>query len=105
LAVVEERNRIGPDLHDGVIQSIYAAGFTLEDISIQGEESLGEARDRIAGVVEDLNEVIRDIRSYIMDLCPRELQGRPLGEALESLVRDLEDRTRVSVALESGQPL
>tara|TARA_B100000315_G_scaffold255202_1_gene297991 strand:+ start:939 stop:2642 length:1704 start_codon:yes stop_codon:yes gene_type:complete len=102
LAVVEERDRIGRDLHDGVIQSIYAAGLTLEDISIQGEESLGEVRGRIDGVVEDLNQVIRDIRSYIMDLCPRELQGRPLDKALESLVKDLEARTRVSVTLESG---
>ncbi len=102
LAVVEERDRIGRDLHDGVIQSIYAAGLTLEDIAIQGGEGLGEVRGRIGGVVEDLNQVIRDIRSYIMDLCPRELQGRPLDEALNLLVKDLEDRTRVDVTLESG---
>jgi signal transduction histidine kinase len=102
LAVVEERNRIGRDLHDGVIQSIYAAGLTLEDIAIQGGEGLGEAGGRIGGVVDDLNMVIRDIRSYIMDLCPRELQGRPLDEALNLLVKDLEDRTRVDVTLESG---
>ncbi len=30
LAVLEERERIGMDLHDGIIQSIYAVGLTLE---------------------------------------------------------------------------
>ena len=31
LAVVEERERIGKDLHDGIIQSIYGVGLSLED--------------------------------------------------------------------------
>ena len=102
LAVVEERDRIGRDLHDGVIQSIYAVGLTLEDIASQAKNAPDEVRGRIEGVVDDLNRVISDIRSYIMDLRPRELQGRPLGEALESLIRYLEDRTAVSVTLDTA---
>ena len=35
LAVAEERDRIGQDRHDGVIQSMYAVGLTLEDIASQ----------------------------------------------------------------------
>ena len=48
----------------------------------------------------DLNQVIGDIRGYIMDLRPRELQGRRFDEALETLVKYLEDRTAVSVSLD-----
>ena len=105
LAVVEERDRIGRDLHDGVIQSVYAIGLTLEDIAGQAEKEPEELRPRIEGVVGDLNRVIGDIRTYIMDLRPRELQGRRLDEALESLVKYLEDRTGVSVTLDVGMDL
>ena len=102
LAVVEERDRIGRDLHDGVIQSIYAVGLTLEDISSRADNEPSEVGPRIEAVVADLNRAIGDIRSYIMDLRPRELQGRNPDEALQSLVQYLEDRTGVSVGLDVG---
>ncbi len=100
LAVAEERDRIGRDLHDGVIQSMYAVGLTLEDIASQADVEPEEVRPRIGAVVGDLNQAIGDIRSYIMDLRPRELQGRSLDEALDSLILYLEDRTGVSVTLD-----
>ena len=46
-----------------------------------------------------MNLVIGDIRRYILDLCPTELQGRRLEEALASLVGYLEDRAAVSVSV------
>ena len=101
LAVAEERDRIGKDLHDGVIQSIYAVGLTLEDIASRAEGEPGEVGSRVEGAVGDLNLVIRDIRSYIMDLRPHELQGRRPDEALRSLITYLEDRTGASVALQA----
>ena len=80
LAVAFFRDRIGRDLHDGVIQSIYAAGLTLEDIASRADKEPQEVRPRIDSVVGDLNQAIADIRSYIMDLRPRELQGGRLDE-------------------------
>jgi len=100
LAVADERDRIGRDLHDGVIQSMYAVGLTLEDISSRAEEEPENVQPRLEVVVNDLNQVIRDIRRYIMDLRPTELQGRRLDEALASLVGYLEDRTGVSVTVD-----
>lgn len=100
LAVAEERDRIGRDLHDGVIQSIYAAGLTLEDIASRSDKEPQEVEPRIGAVVGDLNQSIADIRSYIMDLRPRELQGRRLDDALASLVQYLEDRTGVKVVID-----
>ena len=100
LAVAEERDRIGRDLHDGVIQSIYAAGLTLEDIASRADKEPQEVRPRIDSVVGDLNQSIADIRSYIKDLRPRELQGRRLDEALASLVQYLEDGSGVKVKID-----
>ena len=99
LAVADERDRIGRDLHDGVIQSMYAVGLTLEDIASQSGKEPESVQPRLEGVVNDLNQVIGDIRRYIMDLRPTELQGRRLEEALASLVGYLEDRAGVSVAV------
>ncbi|MCH7713519.1 MAG: GAF domain-containing sensor histidine kinase [Chloroflexi bacterium] len=101
LAVADERDRIGRDLHDGIIQSIYAVGLTLEDIAAHSADEPEEVRPRIDGVVDDLNQVIGDMRSYIMDLRPRELQGRKLDDALESLIKYLEDRSGVVVAMDA----
>jgi len=100
LAVADERDRIGRDLHDGVIQSMYAVGLTLEDISSQADKEPESVKPRIKDVVNDLNQAIGDIRRYIMDLRPTELQGRRLDEALVSLVGYLEDRTGVSVTVD-----
>ena len=100
LAVADERDRIGRDLHDGVIQSMYAVGLTLEDIASQAEAAPENVKPRIKEVVDDLNQAIGDIRRYIMDLRPTELQGRRLEEALASLVGYLEDRAGVSVTVE-----
>jgi len=88
LAVADERDRIGRDLHDGVIQSIYAVVLTLEDIASQAPEDPENVQPRLEGMVDDLNQVIGDIRRYIMDLRPTELQGRRL-----------EDRAGVSVTV------
>ena len=99
LAVADERDRIGRDLHDGVIQSMYAVGLTLEDISSRAGEEPESVKPRLEGVVNDLNQAIGDIRRYIMDLRPTELQGRRLEEALASLVGYLEDRSGVTVTV------
>ena len=99
LAVADERDCIGRDLHDGVIQSIYAVVLTLEDIASQAPEDPENVQPRLEGMVDDLNQVIGDIRRYIMDLRPTELQGRRLEEALANLVGYLEDRAGVSVTV------
>ena len=105
LVVAEERERIGRDLHDGVIQSIYAVGLGLEDLSERVMKHPKEAKNRISQSVEDLNQVIRDIRSYIMELRPRELQGRRFDQALGSLINYLKERTGVLVDFRSSMDL
>jgi signal transduction histidine kinase len=66
LDVLADRDRIALDLHDHVIQRVYAAGMTLQGTLrlISGPD----ARTRIHKVVEQLDETIRDIRTSIFDL-------------------------------------
>jgi signal transduction histidine kinase len=87
LAVVEERERIGKDLHDGIIQAIYAVGLSLEDVPELVEEEGGraDAIARIDRAIDALNLVINDIRSYILRLRPAMLGDEDPVEALARL--------------------
>jgi two-component system sensor histidine kinase DevS len=99
LAVLEERERIGMDLHDGIIQSIYAVGLMLEYIRILIQENPEQALERLDTATEGLNATIGDIRSYILDLQPSRIQITDFGEALGRLIREFKANTLVDVEL------
>ena len=99
LAVLEERERIGMYLHDGTIQSIYGVGLALENARILLQENPKIAEDRLQQAMEDLNHTIRDIRNYILDLRPRQLQGESLIDGLGRLISEFRQNTRVEVIL------
>lgn len=99
LAILKERERFGMDLHDGIIQSVYAVGLMLEDSQHRIEEEPKEAKLRIARAIHDLNDIIRDIRNYILDLRPLRFQGRDLKRGLEELARGLRANTLLNVNL------
>jgi two-component system, NarL family, sensor histidine kinase DevS len=99
LAVLQERERFGMDLHDGIIQSIYAIGLMLEDAETRVPEEPQEATSRLHTAILGLNDVIRDIRNYILDLRPQRFQGRDLRRGLEELARDLRANTFLDVNL------
>jgi two-component system sensor histidine kinase DevS len=104
LAVLEERERIGMDLHDGIIQSIYAVGLTLDYTRLLMRESAEKAGARLEHAIDGLNAIIRDIRSYILDLQPSRISTDDLVEALTRLVREFKANTLVEADLqiESG---
>ena len=99
LARLEERERIGMDLHDGVIQSIYAVGLNLEDAAERLDESQGEVHGGLQKAIDDLSKVIRDIRSYIFDLRPQVSRVSDLPGALGELVRDVRVNTLMDAEL------
>lgn len=99
LAVLQERERFGMDLHDGIIQSIYAIGLMLDDAAHRMNAEPQEAKQRVEQAIHDLNAVIRDIRNYILDLRPQRFQGRDLGRGLQELARDLRANTFLTVNL------
>jgi signal transduction histidine kinase len=99
LAVLEERERIGMDLHDGIIQSIYGVGLALDYARMALEDDPKQSYQKIEQSIEALNTTIRDIRSYILDLRPRQFQGENLKQGLQRLVDEFQvnSGTRASV--------
>jgi signal transduction histidine kinase len=67
-----ERDRIARDLHDVVIQRLFALGMRLDSV-LRHAPADGVVQQRISETVEELDNVIRDIRSTIFDL------QRPVG--------------------------
>lgn len=104
LAIVEERTRIGMDLHDGIIQSIFAVGLTLESAKFSLPEAAAETEQLLQRAIDSLNDTIRDIRNYILDLRPRHFQG-DLSAGLARLVREFQANTLVEVELVASAQL
>jgi signal transduction histidine kinase len=101
LAVLEDRERIAKELHDGAIQSLFAVGMGLQGSALlAGSEDL---RSRLQGAVEELDRVIRDLRNYIFGLRPGILADRQLDQALQGLVEEFGQRTGV-VAIAEVDP-
>lgn len=102
LAIVEERSRIGMDLHDGVIQAIYAVGLTLESARLLLAEQDQEQQEAVAlidNAIDSLNEAIRDIRNFILDLRPRRFDGN-LAQGLARLAREFQANTMIPVTFD-----
>jgi signal transduction histidine kinase len=72
-AVYQDRDRIARDLHDLVIQRLYATGMSLEGVSAR----MGESADgqRVSSAIDALDETIKEIRSAIFSL-----HARPAAE-------------------------
>src|SRR5512143_4014454 len=99
LAVLEERERIGMDLHDGIIQSIYGVGLSLESALHSFEEDPMDAKARVQRSIESLNQAIRDLRGYILDLRPRQMGSEGLLSGLNRLITEFRANTLAKVQL------
>jgi len=87
---LEEKIRLGRDLHDGIIQSLYAAGLTFESARQRRPEAPAEADALLERGLTLLNTSIRDIRGYIQSL-NRSVEERPMefGAALTMMLDGL----------------
>jgi signal transduction histidine kinase len=101
LEVLEERERIAKELHDGVVQALFAVGMSL-----QGAAALAPDPDlttRLENAVEDIDRTIRDLRNYIFGLRPGILADRQLDQALQELGREFEDKSGVLTVVRTDE--
>lgn len=109
---LDERARLGRDLHDGVIQSIYAAGMGLSAAQSQLQTRPAEAAARVEEVRAVLNDTIRDVRNFITGLEPEALQRSTFANAVNGLVatlhtasQEVEARVNIDERLADQLPL
>jgi signal transduction histidine kinase len=97
LAIVDERDRISRDLHDSIIQSIYAVTLSLDDVPQLVDELPDEARRRVDDAIDALHGVIRDIRNFIFGLRPLLLDSGSLRDGLRTLADELSRNTTIQI--------
>ncbi|HVV71287.1 MAG TPA: histidine kinase, partial [Verrucomicrobiae bacterium] len=100
---LEERERIGRDLHDEIIQSIYAVGLNLEDCRRVIRQSPEQAEARVGSAINALNGTIRSVRGFLSGLEPKVLNGSEFRTALKSLALiSGEGPTQIAIDVDSS---
>jgi PAS domain S-box-containing protein len=103
--ILEDHERIARDLHDIVIQQLFASGMTLQGVWSRIHEP--DVAQRVAAVVDDLDRTIREIRSVIFGLQSHESDGEARRAEILRMVSDeravlgFEPRVRFDGAVEA----
>ncbi|HEV8115442.1 MAG TPA: GAF domain-containing protein [Acidimicrobiales bacterium] len=84
LSLLEERERIAMDLHDGVIQALFVVGLSLQSAQAVAHDA-EEVGVRLADAIGSIDRAIRDLRDYIFGLQPHELADHQLERALRDV--------------------
>ncbi|MBI1256689.1 MAG: GAF domain-containing protein [Chloroflexi bacterium] len=85
LTLLEERERVGMELHDGIIQSLYAIGMQLQLLKLTHPD----VSDDLGGATRSLDAVIEDIRHYILNLKVANYERQTLHENLLDVIARL----------------
>lgn len=94
--LVEERGRIARDLHDGVIQSLYAVSLNVQRLKFLNKEQ-PDNYEQLKEIIQQVDRVMQDIRDYIGDLpvlsdCPT-----PLATAVNAMAEEFRATTKIQV--------
>ncbi|HKW71554.1 MAG TPA: GAF domain-containing protein [Candidatus Dormibacteraeota bacterium] len=98
LGLMDERERIAKELHDGIIQSLFAVGMGLQSTALIAKSP--DVSARVERAVEELDKVIRDLRNYIFGLRPGILADRQLDQALHALGEETQSQSRTAVEVD-----
>ena len=85
--LLHEREQLAQDLHDGLIQSIYAAALGLEEVRRLMREESPRAVEQLGMVIADLNRILEDVRNHIVGRAHELKNGRQLKTELERMAR------------------
>jgi two-component system sensor histidine kinase DevS len=104
MVVVAERNRIARDMHDGLVQYVYALGLQLEharDLAASQPEAVTPV---LTAAIQQTNHVLSEMRTFIYQLRPIIMQEKQIGEWVVDLCRQFQEATGIPVRADVGAP-
>ncbi len=104
MAIVAERNRIARDMHDGLVQYVYALGLSLEharDLLTADQASVAGV---LTGAIEQLNHVLSEMRTFVYQLRPIIMKEKEIGQWVLDLCHQFQQATGIAVRAEVGAP-
>ena len=99
LSVMEERERIAMDLHDGVIQALFVVGLSLQGAQAVVDDP-SAVSTRLADAVGSIDRAIRDLRDYIFGLQPSELPDDQLERSLREVAAIFQRACDLSISVD-----
>ena len=100
LAVVDERDRIGKELHDGIIQGLYGIALSLEDVPELMAAEPAEATGRVDRAIDSVNATIGELRRFIVGLRPELIDETDLVGLLAALVDQVRQSGPIDVTVD-----
>ncbi len=103
-SMLEDRARLGRDLHDSVIQTIYACGMGVMSARMTVRSDPAGAEKMLEQIGRQFNDVIHELRGFITGLEPDTLRHRTFREAVRAVVANLDSlhRTRTELHLDDA---
>jgi signal transduction histidine kinase len=103
LSILADRERIAHDLHDQVIQRLFAAGMDLQGTIARSHSP--EVIDRLTRTIDDLQKTIEDIRTTIYGLQPPSVLSGDLRQRIQQAVADLTEDRAIATTLRVFGPM
>lgn len=103
-ALLEDRERIARDLHDSIIQDLFAVGLAIQGCLTKLERDPAGVKSQLDAAVEQLDETIGSLRRYIFDLRPPVWARPSLNQQLAELIGGMQGAYDVRVDLDVSCP-
>ena len=100
LALLEERERIAMELHDGAVQALFSVGLGLHAAQLTLDDR-PQLEARLNEAITNIDRTIRELRDYIFGLKPIEPTDGLLERALQELVEGYAHSTRITVSFQA----
>ena len=97
--LLEDRSRIGRDLHDSVLQSLYAIGLNIEVVRRTRSDQTVEEKETDDRMIHQINQLIHEVRGMIREIESGSVQEFDLSSELSTLCTTYEQTGQLSVKL------
>jgi len=106
LAVVYEQNRIADDIHDSVIQRLFATScFAYDTLKKWGKITDKDKEEQMIKIMENVQSALKDLRSTIYNLSSKKQQINFFKDSIQSYLHEMEELTGIKIYLEiNGDP-